>query len=719
MPAESIRITCSTEDLDAKLSKSMKLLGAHHDEYGRLVNAENQFIAGLSQARIKMGDWIDSLGRARDAQGNYLDGLSATELKLRMYKDELGNVYDAEGNLVRVSEELARAQREELAAAEAEAARQAAEAAKAQEELATAGERGVKSLLSGARGASKMANNLSLMIGVLGGGSEGLTKFGQNIVIATQTFSQFALAMKTLPKFVEGFKLLKLATEGQTAAQVILNAVSGNWVALIAGGLAAGTLAYKTIAASTKNAADETENAAGKVDGLRLAYEKLHAEITNTQRAEEAGALSVASTEIELLEKRRKAAIDLQGEYQELKEYADYIGSFKSGGDLGNAQKRADEKKTELEIANKELAESVAQIVEKDFKEDPLKQLRDRADEYAQILQREGITEESKAILTAALAENQRKQIEIIEKQNQEAERAAKEAAERERAEAEKKLAEAQRKLGDRFDAYAEGSPLWSAQEKAAADLNKTIAAWRENFEAAGKSEAELNAAIDTLTAEYNQKRLQEYLDANNLKIREDKKLTAEEQYAETLDRIREAEEEYGLQAAEAAKLRTQAETDYADALKKRAEDEEKQRESRLNELGITGLREQMKTPLQKMLEQQKKVSQAAQEGLISAQEAQAMNAKLASDYIQSNRAGESEQAAEMRAEEYQRASTLEMGSNELYQALTSRESGTEKYQTGVTKNLEQINRYNEDNNDILNTINSNLAGVMKAVGVI
>ena len=116
MPEANVRITCSTEDLDAKLSKSMKLLGAHHDEFGRLVNAEGKFISGLSQARIKMGDWIDELGRARDAQGGFLDGLSATELKLRYYKDELGNVYNAEGELVRVSEELARAQREQLAA---------------------------------------------------------------------------------------------------------------------------------------------------------------------------------------------------------------------------------------------------------------------------------------------------------------------------------------------------------------------------------------------------------------------------------------------------------------------------------------------------------------------------------------------------------------------------------------------------------------------------
>lgn len=720
MPAESIRITCSTEDLDAKLSKSMKLLGAHHDEYGRLVNAENQFIAGLSQARIKMGDWIDSLGRARDAQGGFLDGLSATELKLRMYKDELGNVYDAEGNLVRVSEELARAQREQLAAAEEEAARQAAEAAKAQEELATAGERGVKSLLSGAKGAAKMANNLSLMIGVLGGGNEGLNKFGQNVVIATQTFSQFALAMKTLPKFIEGFKLLTIATQGQTAAQVILNAVTGNWTVLIAGGLAAGTLAYKTLSASTKKAAEvtnehkqETAELIRKLDALGIKLKEISAEqagFQNWGKSETAG-IEDATAALEEYDKAIQKA---------LKTYQDYHKEHGQTGDADKLWKEYQSMKEHRTDKEAEIASQINQMVGKDLDfTSEIDKLKQRAEYYQKVIDQGTLEGEALANAQKALANNLKKQEEETKKQAEEAERAAKEAAERERAEAEKKLAEAQRKLGDKFDQYAEGSPLWTAQEKAAADLNKTIAAWRENFEAAGKSEAELNAAIDTLTAEYNQKRLQEYLDANNLKIREDKRLTAEEQYAETLDRIREAQEQYGLQAGEAAKLRAQAESDYADALKKRAEDEEKQRESRLNELGITSLREQMKTPLQKMLEQQMKVSQAAQEGLISAQEAQAMNAKLAADYIKDNRAGESEQAAEARAEEYQRASTLEMGSNELYQALTNRESGTEKYQSGVTKNLEQMNRYGEDNNDILNTINSNLAGVMKAVGVI
>ena len=730
MPEANVRITCSTEDLDAKLSKSMKLLGAHHDEFGRLVNAEGKFISGLSQARIKMGDWIDELGRARDAQGGFLDGLSATELKLRYYKDELGNVYTAEGELVRVSEELARAQREQLAAAEAEAARQAAEAAKAQEELATAGERGMKSLLSGAKGAAKMANNLSLMIGVLGGGNEGLNKFGQNVVIATQTFSQFALAMKTLPKFVQGFKLLTVATQGQTAAQVILNAVSGNWVALIAGGLAAGTLAYKALESSTKKAKDETRGLVSETyeetleaKKLKKAIEELNFTFSNLN-ATQAGFIAGAVSETETSEIER-----LTKEYDSLTQKIDE--ATKARMNLNRQGVYNDETKRLADTANSatdkreavraNLAAEVSKLVSKDLPvQTELEKLQERAAYYTNVIDQGVLEGEELVTAQTALAENQRKQAEIIEKQNQEAERAAKEAADKERAEAEKKLAEAQRKLGDRFDEYAQGSPLWTAQEKAANDLEQTIAAWRENFAAAGKSETELNAAIDTLKEEYRRKRLQEFMDANNLKVRETQKLTAEEEYTNTLDRIREAQEKYGLEAAEAERLRAQAETDYADALKKKAEDEEKQRESRLNELGITGLREQMKSPFEKFLEQQSKVATAAEEGLISAAEAQRMNAQLAENFYKEN-AGEAgtPDTIQEKAEEYRRASSMTFGSNDLYQALTNRESGQERYQTGVTNNLNRMARSSEDNYDALQGIQQKIGEVMKAVGVV
>ena len=50
---------------------------------------------------------------------------------------------------------------------------------------------------------------------------------------------------------------------------------------------------------------------------------------------------------------------------------------------------------------------------------------------------------------------------------------------------------------------------------------------------------------------------------------------------------------------------------------------------------------------------------------------------------------------------------------------MTSRESATERYQTGVTKNLDSLARYTNDNNQILESIRNNIGEVMKAVGVV
>lgn len=795
MPTENIKITVSTEDLDAKLSKSMRELGAHHDQYGRLLNAEGKYISGLSQARIRMGDYIDAQGRMRDAADNYLDGLSNTELKLRMYCDELGNVYNAEGELVRVSEELARVQREELAAANELAAKKAADAAMAQKELATAGERGMKSLTSAGAGAAEMANNLSLMLAVLGGNNAEMKKFSVAIMAGAQGFAQFSKAMEVLPRLVQGFKLLTLATQGQTAAQVLLKLVTGNWIAVAAGALAAGTIAYKTLASSAKKTATETSGITEQLNAVTLAFKNLQSAQTGADRSMSAGVLAASISEGDLLTEQVKKAEDLKARVesaarslrivqQQETEYKEGISKYREGLEKGRLARwtgaitglqtgmaKFDQKSAEqlqelgkqrdaLAAATAGLAETVRSMTAEDLPRNELKVLQDRADAYAKILESAGLDTQARALAERALAENQRKQAELIAQEKgygdflgkeetkivlpatqAELDAAIKKAAEdlgtgtqayvtvvgnlqrefeqAQAAEAAKKLADAQRALGDRFASYADGSALYSAEQKAAAELENTIKTWKENFEAAGKSQDELDAAIKNLTQEYDERRLQQYLESNGLHAEEQEHRTALEQYTDTLNKIKEAQETYGLQAAEAEKLRAQAAETYADELRKKADEEKAERERRLGELGITQLRESVKTPFQKFLEQQQKVSTALQEGLIGAAEAQQFNAKLAQDYLeqQTGAAGPSETGLEK--EEAKAASNLAYGSNELYQAMTSRESTTERYQTGVTKNLDSLARYTNDNNQILESIRNNIGEVMKAVGVV
>lgn len=104
MPSENIVIKVNADDLDAKLSKSMRELGAHHDQYGRLLNAEGKYIGTLSQANVRMGHYIDSQGKMRDAAGRLVEGLTAAEKALRMYIDAHGDVRTAEGEFVRASD---------------------------------------------------------------------------------------------------------------------------------------------------------------------------------------------------------------------------------------------------------------------------------------------------------------------------------------------------------------------------------------------------------------------------------------------------------------------------------------------------------------------------------------------------------------------------------------------------------------------------------------
>ena len=101
----NVKISVDSTELDAKLSKAMKELGVYHDEYGRLVNKEGQFVAGLSQSKIRMGDYIDALGQMRNANDQLVEGLTSAQQKMRMYIDDMGNIRSAEGNFVGFSKD--------------------------------------------------------------------------------------------------------------------------------------------------------------------------------------------------------------------------------------------------------------------------------------------------------------------------------------------------------------------------------------------------------------------------------------------------------------------------------------------------------------------------------------------------------------------------------------------------------------------------------------
>ena len=706
-PTQKVTITCSAEDLNAKLSKAQKELGLTHDEYGRLINKQGEFVGGLSQARVRMGDYIDAQGRMRDAQGHFLDGLSATELKLRMYKDELGNVYTAEGELVRQSEEAARAQ----------------------EELATAGQRGMQSLMSGAKGAAKMANNLSLMIGVLGGGNEGLTKFGRNVVIATQSFSQFALAMKTLPKFAQGFKLLTAATKGQTLAQTALNLVTGNWVGIAAGALAAGTMAYKALSDATDESKDATEGLRGETDALTAALHRYGKTIEQVS-AERAGFMTRELTDLEKVEEAQKR-------YKEAQKAANE--QFSKWG-VGS---KHDELEAIAAEEKKNLANTYASVWAQDTENDPLAELQARAQVYSDVIAKGTLDGEALANAESALAANLKKQDQVRAEQaglgdllkeerkpyvppqtkedlearvkaaakifgetsesfqkikntyeEQFAEVQAKLKKEEEEAAA-KRAAEAAQALGQTsFDHYLRQT------DENLERFNQTIETWRANAEAAGYTTDELNAAVQNYTDEFNARRNEKGIaDLGLDQYLKEPEQTPLEKYNEVFEKVREAEEKFGLDKERANQILLNAEQEYADALRNQAEEEQRKKESRLNELGITGLREKRKTEEDKLIEQQTKIAQAVEEGLISTREANDLNNDLMKEYWEKfvgEEGGAGTGEPEQKAEKVGGAnSSMTVGSQSLYQALIAQRD--DPYKSEVKQRMTELGKTQEN----------------------
>lgn len=756
-PTQKVTITCSAEDLDAKLSKAQKELGLTHDEYGRLTNAQGEFVGGLSQARIRMGDYIDAQGRMRDAQGHFLDGLTATELKLRMYRDELGNVYTAEGELIRQSEDAARAQ----------------------EELATAGQRGMQSLLDGAEGASQMANNLSLMISVLGGGNEGLTKFGQNVVIAAQTFSQFALAMKTLPKFVQGFKLLTTATQGQTAAQVILNAVSGNWVALVAGGLAAGTMAYKALSASTteaKTAADSLgaahveENL--EAQKLLVTLDRLNLKLKDL-RTEQAGFVALMdNSETAGIEAANRAFEEHNKKIDEAyKAYSEYASSLGGSASLENDEKFQEllgnwkDLKTEGENKRAAIAAEINKVMSKDLGgRTEMDALKERAAYYEDVISQGILEGEALANAQKALAENLKKQDEAAKKQTDELIRAEglgdalkKEAepyvppqTKEELAARVKEAAEIFGESSDAFRRVKQGyeeqfeqvqAKLQEEEAKAAAkraaeaqtaletsnfdhylhqtdedldQFNKTIETWRANAEAAGVSTGDLDTAIKNYTDEFNAKRNEKGIaDLGLDQYLKEPEQTPLEKYNEVFEKVREAEEKFGLDKERANQILLNAEEEYAESLRKQAEDEQQKKESRLNELGITGLREARKTEEDKLLEQQTKIAQAVEEGLISTREANDLNGDLMRDYLEKTqgKAKEAEDAAQPKEQKTGPNASMTAGSQSLYQALTQQ---NDPYKSEMKQKMAELGKTQENTYQKIESLEEAVTGYIE-----
>ena len=707
MATEAIKITANTDDLDSKLSKSMKELGVHYDEYGRLINKEGQFVAGLSQAQIKMGDYVDAQGRMRNANGQLLEGLTNTEKKLRMYVDEQGNVIDAEGNFVRsLNAETEAIDRQDQALSDA-----------------------FNNLMGASKKLGKMANNISTIISLVGNGNEGFNTFARSIVIASQSFSQFSLAMGMIPKITAFIKAMTVATEGQTIAQVALNAVTGNWIALAAGALAAGTAAV-AISKSMPKEIDKTktsvDDATKSIDKMALAWEQVTENLKsagNATKAANAAFSAFSFSDSDLIDRLTKEA--KEKEWNAANTKAGLVSGRTTEQDVADAEKAAAE-------AAENLANAYNQLASQDLPTDEMTELKDRAEIYTKAIESGTLTGEALANAQKALENNLARQAEIEAERNKEAEEQAKREAEEAKRQADeaKRQAEenqkrAQAALGD-FEKYASGDVF---KDQEVLKLNETIERWKANFEAAGKSQEELNAAIESLKKEYNDRKEKERIAENERFLQENgindllkEEKTALEIYNDQIEAIAEATERGALSIEEANRARENADKRLQEAKDKEAEEIENARQARINELGISGLREQGKSDWDRVLDQQKNIQTALKEGLIEEAEAAKLNAQVMDDYFSKIKPAVEEitdpEPEPMTDAEIKRASSISAGSQELYSLLTQRDT-EQKYQNEMKKNFTELNTYSKESRDSLQTMDDNIKTIMDRVGVV
>jgi hypothetical protein len=249
----------------AGVSKQQGILGAWRDENTLLRNSFGQLVEGLSTWQVAMGYTTDEEGRLFNANGKLIDGLSALQQKLGYYKDAIGNVYNAQGDFITESEETSKKIRELAESFE--------KAAEEEEKLANAARQ------EGIKAAQELGKGLQWVTNTLVTFSSGSDEAQRNLRALSAGMTVFTSIITVLPKINQWYKAMTIATKGQTAAQIVLNAVTGNFVGIVAGAVAtAGAityLSYQEMGDAAESSSEKIENLTDNVSKLQKEAEKL------------------------------------------------------------------------------------------------------------------------------------------------------------------------------------------------------------------------------------------------------------------------------------------------------------------------------------------------------------------------------------------------------------------------------------------------------------
>lgn len=258
---ELTRAATETEKYVQGITRAQQELGARRNDQGLLLNAQNEVIEGLRNWQIALGYTRDANGLLVNSNKQLIEGLSTVEQKMGHYKDSLDNVYNSEGSIIRqgakaiaIQKEQAKAAQDLAKAIEAEnIARERTIALEKESQAKAAAEanRAVQESLKGLGDTLKFTTNMMVTF------SAGSGESAKRLKALSASMASFTSTTQMMPQMVKWYKSLTLATKGQTTAQVILNAVSGNWLTIAAGlTAAAGTFAFVSRMEQKANSVD-------------------------------------------------------------------------------------------------------------------------------------------------------------------------------------------------------------------------------------------------------------------------------------------------------------------------------------------------------------------------------------------------------------------------------------------------------------------------------
>ncbi|MBR4975617.1 MAG: hypothetical protein IKY61_01090, partial [Thermoguttaceae bacterium] len=610
----------AVESAAAKVPRWAKALGVTVDAQGLRVNSLGRCVSGLNKSQVAAGEWVDELGRVRDANGGFVDGLTKIQKALGFFKDEAGNVRDRLGEIV------VEAKKASGATAELEDA--------FPDDL-------FDGLIGGLGGAAKWFSQVGTVLTTLDGEASTAARAVSAVAAGVENFAQGFQSGKAILKFWGDFQA---ATEKATVAQALLQAASGNALAIIGGAALAGVAAWTAWESSSADATKNVDAASDAFEELRKRAKAAGVEIKNAADAAKFGFGEKLDVKSYAEEKANVERLDAEIAAQQKRADAEAarnsatigtggMGAGGAGAHMDYSElERLQELQAERAAANARMVAAQETMIDAavEASKTEVQKLEAEREQYAALLEQldgaRGSAEVQAKIeaLDAEIAKAKEAESQAAGKEAEEAKRTAD--AEAKRAEEAEKAAQKAREDALKSSGIADFAP----QEKTTIDLTdaKAVAAkyaeWAAvvdgttiTVEDVAQATGELNRqALAALDAEANfAARLAELEPPKTL---EEEVAASLKKYADALEVGAITQEEYNERKAQADALLLASANKEAEAAEESAA---QKREATRAELGVDALLESLKTPAEKLKERLEKIETAFDDKAITRDE--------------------------------------------------------------------------------------------------